>query len=426
MLFNSFRFLLFLPLVFILYWGVLRARRARLLLLLLASYAFYMSWKPKFLLLLLASTTLDYFTVKGMWRTKSQGLRRLLLAASVGFNLGILALFKYADFFLGNATALAQWLGLHWTAPHLGLILPLGISFYTFETVSYAIDGYYRSNQPAARMTDYGLFISFFPHLIAGPIVRPRQFLPQLETPKTLRAENVSVGMTLFLYGLVKKVVFADRLAACADAVFAHPRHYGTCGVWIGVLAYALQIYCDFSGYSVMAIGLARLFGFELPVNFRAPYLSESIQEFWRRWHVTLSFWFRDYLYIPLARWVDRPSGVYASLFATMALCGLWHGANWTFVIWGAYHGLLLMAHRFWRKSLKRWRRSLPVPPALLRRAAARLAVFWLVCVGWVFFRAQGLGAAWRMLTRMFIPHAGAAAEGAALVAAVGVAVLAL
>ncbi|MFI5348702.1 MAG: MBOAT family O-acyltransferase, partial [Elusimicrobiota bacterium] len=310
MLFNSFQFLAFVTIVFTIYWGILRSRNARLIFLLLASYVFYMSWNPKLIILLLGSTTVDFFTVRAMGRTDDQRIRRLLLWGSILFNLTILAVFKYANFFIDNTNWISSHLGSGAILPAMKIALPLGISFYTFETISYTIDGYYRQSTACKSLRDYALFISFFPHLISGPIVRPAQFVPQFDKDKNLARENISEGLFLILYGLIKKLLIADRLAVCADAVFGNPHSFGAAGLWLGALAYAGQIYCDFSGYSLIALGLARIFDFRLPVNFRTPYLSRNISEFWRRWHITLATWLRDYLYASVRRvWTSEFGG---------------------------------------------------------------------------------------------------------------------
>ncbi|MBI3288104.1 MAG: MBOAT family protein [Elusimicrobia bacterium] len=403
MLFNSFRFLAFLPVVLAGYWWVFRGRTARLAFLLLASYVFYMSWNPKLISLLILSTLIDYFAVVAMGKTDNPRVRRGLLGLSLVFNLGMLALFKYTNFFLQDAIGPAlHVLGWSGRLPHYDIILPLGISFYTFETLSYVIDCYYRKTEPFSSLLDYAFFISFFPHLIAGPIIRPRQFLPQIQKLRDLVDGDVTIGFGYFLLGLIKKAVVADRLSVYVDALFAAPAGHGRWELWAAVLAYAAQIYCDFSGYTDMAIGVARLFGFRLPVNFRTPYLSRNVAEFWRRWHISLSSWLRDYLYIPLRGLADGEKSVYTALFATMFLGGLWHGANWTFVAWGAYHGLLLMAHRLvnrWRF----WKPAAELAPSVAREIVSRAFVFLLVCVGWTLFRAPTIATAASMLGRMLL-----------------------
>jgi alginate O-acetyltransferase complex protein AlgI len=288
---------------------------------------------------------------------------------------------------------------VHFSARFLEIALPLGISFYTFETISYIVDVYQGKIRPVRSLLDYALYIMFFPHLIAGPIVRPRDFLPQLTTSKRFNWDRLQLGLQFFLIGLFKKAVIADHLATVSDAVFANPTAYGSLATWLGVMAYAVQIYCDFSGYSDMAVGVAHLFGYKLPRNFRMPYFAANITDFWRRWHISLSSWLRDYLYIPLGGGRGGRLATYRNLILTMLLGGLWHGANWTFVIWGLYHGTLLALHR-----------AIPLPlwtGKAIFRPLAVLTTFLSVCIGWVFFRAQTFTDAWAVLTRMFAPIAG-------------------
>ncbi|TBR19942.1 MBOAT family protein [bacterium] len=406
MLFYSPEFLVFLPLVFILYWWVFSERASKLTFLLAASYVFYMSWSPKLIVLLLGSTLIDYFAVVWMQRTEDPWKRRALLGASIVFNIGMLSTFKYANFFLHDVAGPLTG----WVPPHLDIVLPLGISFYTFETLSYVVDCYYKKTKPFDTLRDYAVFISFFPHLIAGPIIRPRQFLPQLKELRTLTGADIHVGAAWFLMGLVKKLVIADRFSLYADPVFADPAAHGTLAAWAGVAAYAGQIYFDFSGYSDMAIGIARLFCFDLPLNFRTPYLSRNVAEFWKRWHISLSSWLRDYLYAPLRGLAEGEWANYMAVFMTMFLGGLWHGANWTFVAWGSFHGGLLMAHRFLNVELGRfWKPAAALVPLPVRDVLSRALVFALACVGWVFFRAQDFGTAFEVLRRMFHYTAGAA-----------------
>src|SRR5260370_15993443 len=316
-----------------------------------------------------------------------------VLSLSVGFNLGLAGFFKSPNFFLASAHALGSWLGWSFDTPLLKLVLPLGISFYTFETISYIVDVYQGRTRAVRSLLDYALYIMFFPHLVAGPIVRPRDFLPQLRCEKHFSWTRMQLGVQLFLLGLFKKAVIADYLATIADPIFKSPSLYGTSAVWLGVLAYAGQIYCDFSGYSDMAVGVAHTLGFKLPCNFRAPYLAANITDFWRRWHISLSTWLRDYLYVPLGGNRNGTWATYRNLLLTMLLGGLWHGANWTFVAWGLYHGVLLALHRAWpcKELGGGW-----------RRPVATAATFLLVCVGWVFFRAQSFTDAGTVLTRMF------------------------
>ncbi len=370
-----------------------------MLWLLIASCYFYMSWNPWLISLILFSASVDYLVALRLQQVTRPGVRRFLLVLSVSTNLGLLACFKYANFFLDSTTGALGLFGFEVRKPVLEIILPLGISFYTFETISYIVDVYQGKIKPVRNLLDYALYIMFFPHLIAGPIVRPRDFLPQLRRWKRWNWDRMQLGAQFFLIGLFKKAVIADHLATVADPIFADPSAWATPAVWLGVLCYAGQIYCDFSGYSDMAVGLAHTLGFRLPNNFNMPYFAANITEFWRRWHMSLSSWLRDYLYIPLGGNRFGEWATYRNLLLTMLLGGLWHGASWTFVAWGLFHGLLLALHR----ALKL--------PAWLRTAAFRplcvLGTFLAVCVGWVFFRAQTFADAGVILARMVWPAEG-------------------
>lgn len=395
MLFPTYQFLGFFLIVFTVYWS-LPWHRVRLSWLLLASIVFYMSWNPWFILLILFSATTDYFGALGIERVSSPRAKRWLLVGSITVNLGLLAYFKYANFFLDNARELLAWWGWSSLAPTLEITLPLGISFYTFETISYIVDVYRGRSKAIQNPLDYALFILFFPHLVAGPIVRPYDFIPQLARHKHFHWTRMYLGVRLFLVGFIKKAVMADHLAKIADPVFAHPESYGSLSIWAGVLAYTIQIYCDFSGYSDMAIGLAHLLGFKLPDNFRFPYLACDMADFWRRWHISLSTWLRDYLYIPLGGSRDGTFMTCRNLFLVMLLGGLWHGASWTFLIWGMYHGILLVLHRL-----------IPWPTWTAHRLLHplwQLGTLLLVAIGWVFFRAPTFTAACTILHRMFLP----------------------
>jgi alginate O-acetyltransferase complex protein AlgI len=395
MLFNTFPFLVFFAVVFTLYWS-LRGGRARLVWLLVASIYFYASWNPWLITLILFSAAVDYATALLLERTQVPWRRRLLLFVSVGTNLGLLAYFKYANFFLDTVGSLQRLWGLPTRGTALNVILPLGISFYTFETISYVVDVYRGRTRAVRSLLDYALYIMFFPHLVAGPIVRPRDFLPQLRREKRFRWSRLQVGLRCFLVGLFKKAVLADHLAAVIDPVFAAPGSYGSSATWLAVLGYAAQIYCDFSGYSDMAIGLAHTLGFHLPANFHMPYFAGNIAEFWRRWHMSLSSWLRDYLFIPLGGSRGTKWQTCRNLLVTMLLGGLWHGANWTFVLWGFYHGMLLVLHRL----LPSWAK----PGWLVRPVLKPIAVattFLSVCIGWVLFRSPSLAGAGTMLGRL-------------------------
>jgi alginate O-acetyltransferase complex protein AlgI len=406
MFFHSFAFVVFFAVTFGVFWGLpslvrpLEGKawlpsphRLRLVWLLLASCVFYMSWNPWLILLILFSASVDYLVALRMERVSSPGGRKALLILSISVNLGLLMFFKYTNFFLANAHALMNSLGVEGPRRVLDLVLPLGISFYTFETISYIVDVYSGRIKAVRNLLDYALYIMFFPHLLAGPIVRPRDFLPQIRQEKRFDWDRLQLGAQYFLVGLFKKAVLADQAATIADPVFAHPGEFASSAVWLGVLCYAVQIYCDFSGYTDMAIGVAHAFGFKLPLNFNMPYFAANVSEFWRRWHVSLSSWLRDYLYIPLGGSRGSRLATYRNLFLTMLLGGLWHGANWTFVAWGALHGAMLAAHR--AVPLPRWTGHPFFRPVLVA------VTFLCVCVGWVFFRAQSFADAATILARM-------------------------
>jgi alginate O-acetyltransferase complex protein AlgI len=358
-----------------------------------------MSWNPYLIALIAASASVDYVVARCLERMTAPRWRRCLLCLSIAVNLGLLAFFKYTNFLLGSARSAAGWFGGDLHGPVLSLVLPLGISFYTFETISYVVDVYRGRTRAVRSLLDYALYIMFFPHLVAGPIVRPRDFLPQLRRRKRFSWDRLQVGVQFFLLGLFKKAVLADHLARVVDPVFAQPGLQSSGSVWLATLAYAVQIYCDFSGYSDMAVGLAHTLGFRLPLNFNMPYFSADITEFWRRWHISLSSWLRDYLYIPLGGSRHGRWATYRNLLVTMLLGGLWHGASWTFVLWGLYHGLLLALERCC--PLPEWLRQGLFRP--LRVACTFLAV----SVGWVLFRAQSFADAGALLARLVSPTAG-------------------
>lgn len=399
MIFSSFSFLVFLAATLALY-GVARTQRERAGLLLAASLIFYASWRPAYLLLLLASLGINYFFYLKLVESKS----RSLLLVAVSLNLVFLGAAKYLAFMTESLFALAGMVGLvapadapawmHWA-------LPLGISFYTFHMLSAMFDAYRGVWAKHVSFARWCLYVTFFPHLIAGPILRPGQLIDQLGELAPLNAANFRLGGTIFVAGLIKKTLFADNLAPIADAAFNNPAGLDTLAAWVGTLAFAFQIYFDFSGYSEMAIGLACLFGVVLPRNFLYPYISRNPTEFWRRWHITLSQWLRDYLYIALGGNRLGPVRTYFNLMTTMVLGGLWHGANWTFVVWGALHGAYLIGHRLLSDAL---RRVGVVEGDRLDRAFSVLGLpvtFLLVLVTWVFFRAGSFGDAWAVLMAM-------------------------
>ncbi|HLN29807.1 MAG TPA: MBOAT family protein [Gemmataceae bacterium] len=409
MLFGSRAFLIFFTVVFAVYWA-LPSHRARVWLLLVASFTFYATWNKWLAGLICLSTAMDYVVARAMDASSSQGRRKVLLGLSLAANLGLLFYFKYANFFLHSVEEALHTIGGESSLPVLQVILPVGISFYTFEAINYTVD-VYRRRVPAERnLANFMLFITFFPHLVAGPIVRARDFLPQIRRAKRWDWARMQLGVQYFLIGFFKKQAIADRMALYADPVFANPSQFSTGAVWLAVLAYSLQIYCDFSGYTDMALGAAHMLGYKLAKNFDMPYLAANISEFWRRWHISLSTWLRDYLFIPMGGSRGSNWQTCRNLFITMALGGLWHGASWTFVVWGILHGLLLIAHRCFQVLCKRqrWmdRLLLSIPGT-----AARIGLTFLcVTLGWIFFRSSTFTSAALILQRLVTAHAGLAA----------------
>ena len=385
MLFNSAAFVCFFAAVYPAY--LLLRRRGQNVLLLAASYFFYGCWNPKLLSLIALSTAVDFYCGLRI-HSSSETRAKRYVALSVATNLGILGCFKYFDFFVGSLTSLLGGLGLEVSSLRLELVLPVGISFYTFQTMSYTFD-VYRGRLAATRsLLDFSLYVAFFPQLVAGPIERGARFLPQIQKARRITWTCLRTGAWLILLGYFKKVVLADNMAPVADAVFSRPGELGGLETLTGIYAFALQIYGDFSGYSCIARGVAALMGFDLMLNFRMPYFARNPSDFWKRWHISLSSWLRDYLYIPLGG--NRGTGreTRANLMATMLLGGLWHGASWNFVAWGGFHGLLLIAHQLCRPALAR---LAPRTPAAGRLWAAlcTFVFFHLVCAGWVLFRVD-------------------------------------
>ena len=398
MLFNSFEFLAFFAVVYAAYLALSRSHRGQNLLLLGASLVFYGWWDWRFLGLMLLSIAVDWTLARAIDASDDATRRKRLLLVSVATQLTILGAFKYFGFFAHSLALALASLGLEVHAPTLSLVLPVGISFYTFQTMSYTIDVYRRAVAPVRRFTDFALFIAFFPQLVAGPIERATHLLPQILRPRTLTWDGVHTGVFLVLVGLFKKVVIADNLALVADEVFNHYTQYQGVDTLVGALAFTFQIYCDFSAYSDIARGSARLLGFDLMVNFRLPYFAVSPADFWRRWHISLSSWLRDYLYIPLGGNRLGEWRTYRNLGLTMLLGGLWHGAAWNFVLWGGFHGLLLVLYRLGEQA------RAGKPPIHLRGLALPLRVlimFALTVVGWILFRSHSLDQLWQMLTRI-------------------------
>lgn len=424
MLFNSYTFIAFFIIVLILHnlpftWKVKKIN------LLLASYIFYAAWNPPFILLLWLSTVVDFYVGRALYREDNLAKKRLLLVLSLIGNLGMLCFFKYGGFLLENFTTLVNAVGIDFHPAKPNIILPAGISFYTFTTLCYTIDMYKKKSKPVRSMLDFSLFVTFFPHLVAGPIVRPPQLIPQFETPHSATKKQLTEGLFLMTVGLFMKVVLADSmLSASADSVFSTSGVLPALDAWMGVLAFSGQIFFDFAGYSTCAIGAAACLGFILPQNFLYPYAAIGFSDFWRRWHITLSAWLRDYLYIPLGGNKKGKIRTYFNLMITMLLGGLWHGANWTFVVWGGLHGFYLWVEKFFKD--RRTKISPPelsgdgtatvgtagvMQPKTLRNFFLALLTFFLVNVTWVFFRAADFSTAWNMLGSMF----GSGNESAAL-----------
>lgn len=391
MLFNSIEFFLFFPFVFITYYLI--SPKYRWLFLLLASYYFYMSWKPEYAILIMASTVIDYFTGLGIGKSSSKKVRLSLLCVSLCTNLGLLFTFKYFNFFIDSINSVWELIPQGPTLSNVDLILPVGISFYTFQTLSYTIDIYKGQQQPERNFGKFALFVSFFPQLVAGPIERSVHLLPQFSRKVSFNYNQVVSGFRLMLWGLFKKMVIADRLALIVNEVYGNHENYAGLQLILGTAFFAFQIYCDFSGYSDIAIGAARSLGFDLMTNFRIPYFSKSIREFWSRWHISLSTWFRDYVYIPLGGNRASESRWFFNLFITFLISGLWHGANWTFVVWGALHGFYLIAAIVRDKLVAHFNLSWMKFNSnnLFGRLANMGLTFGLVCLGWVFFRADNV-----------------------------------
>ncbi|SMP40897.1 alginate O-acetyltransferase complex protein AlgI [Neorhodopirellula lusitana] len=385
-------FLVFLVVVLVMTWS-LRSKRYRNTFLLVASYYFYAYWDYRFCGLLLISTAVDYWVAIAIHRTASVRVRRWCLLVSLLVNLGMLGFFKYFNFFVDSARPLIESLG--WDPTTLDIVLPVGISFFTFQTLSYTIDVYRGKLKPTKSLLDFALYVAFFPQLVAGPIVRAANLLPQLDELPGFSRRRFYGGFQQLLRGAVKKVLIADRLGETVDVVFGGVELYSSVTVWIAVIAYAGQIYYDFSGYSDMAIGVAKMLGYRFPVNFRHPYLATSMSDFWRRWHITLSTWLRDYLYIPLGGSRGSSLATNRNLLITMALGGLWHGASLTFVLWGLWHGAALVIQR-----AVRWGGSIAMSG---RSFVSWLVVMFIVLMGWVLFRSPNLDVALQVYDRMWL-----------------------
>jgi D-alanyl-lipoteichoic acid acyltransferase DltB (MBOAT superfamily) len=412
-LFNSPLYGVFLVGAYAVFWLLRKARLARAVFLTIASYGFYFYgtydtslkqkvplgpfwWSVLCLGVIFVGSSLDYWIGRALASVERVAARRALLLTSVVYYLGVLSIFKYFNFFVDNVVELARLAHLDMKPAHLRLVLPFGISFFTFETMSYTIDVYRREIEPCRRYLDYLLFVCYFPHLVAGPIVRPRQMLPQLAREPVVDAKQQSEGLWMIIFGLAKKIMIGDVLAAnIVNRVFDNPSGYKSLEVLVAVYAYAIEIYCDFSGYTDVALGSAKLFGYELPQNFDAPYTSTNIQDFWRRWHMSLSSWLRDYLYIPLGGNRRGTFNTYRNLMLTMLLGGLWHGASWNFVLWGGLHGAALVVTQLYHKHVS------AAPPRGFGRVVSTLATFHFVCFCWIFFRAPSFGHAVLVLQKI-------------------------
>lgn len=390
--FATIHFLVFITIVFILYWRL--GHKPQNLLLLASSYYFYGCWDWRFLSLLVVSSSIDYIAGARIHASENPRVRRAWLIGAVAGNLAILGYFKYFNFFIQSFADFATALGLHVSLPTLNIILPVGISFFTFQSITYSVDIYRRELTPTKSYLDYATFVAFFPQLVAGPIVRAKEFLFQLEAPRRFSYEKLESGLVRFLFGFFKKSFVADTIAVqLVDPVFSNPSHYSTGTLWLAILGWTVQIYADFSGYSSMAVGASRIFGFEIPENFRFPYLATSISEYWRRWNSTMSRFFFDYIYVGLGGNRRGTLRTLLNVMTTTFLSGLWHGANWTFVVWGSMHGVSLCICRLWRNFKKRYALAPILPPAL------GVAVAWLltqsvVCLTRIFFRAPDFATA--------------------------------
>lgn len=399
MLFNSIDFAVFLPLVFLVHWVVLRGQEQRTLLILIASYVFYGWWDWRFLSLLAISSLVDFGVALRLGKETRGARRKVWLALSMAVNLGMLCGFKYYGFFVQNVEDAFSLLGRPLTLPRIDVLLPVGISFYTFQTMSYTIDVYRGTMAPRKNLVGFLAYVSFFPQLVAGPIERASNLLPQFESPRAFNRSKAVDGLRQMLWGLVKKVVVADNCAAYVDSIFADPGTYSGSSLLIGAILFSFQIYGDFSGYSDIAIGCARLFGFDLMRNFAFPYFSRDISEFWRRWHISLSTWFRDYVYIPLG---GSRGSLWTRVRNTLIIfivSGFWHGANWTFIAWGLVNALfflpLLLTDRN-RKNLDTAGTGSLLPSA--SEALAILSTYGISVLAWVFFRADSMKDAWTYL----------------------------
>ncbi|MEM7448087.1 MAG: MBOAT family O-acyltransferase [Myxococcota bacterium] len=398
MLFNSFEYVLFLVLTCSAFWGLVRYRLLRTVMLLLSSYVFYMSWNASFLVLIVGSTAVDYCVAIQIYKSERPWQRKALLAISLTLNLGLLGLFKYADFAVGAFVETASLFGFALEPTYLHLVLPVGISFYTFQTLSYSIDVYRGTLKPTRSFLEFATFVAFFPQLVAGPIVRASEFLPQFDKDPRLRTHQVGEGLFLILCGMMKKVLVADFLAIrLIDRVFENPGTFSSAEVWFAVYAYTWQLYGDFSGYTDIARGSARLFDFELPRNFDRPFQTTGPIEFWRCWHMTLSRWVQDYIYIPLGGSRISPLRSYANLFFSFVLIGVWHGAGWTFVLFGIWHATGVTLNRLYRSL-----RTSKEPFRGWKKWLSMLVSVHFFVIHWPIFRSPNVERMMEVYEQMF------------------------
>ncbi len=407
MLFNSLEFLFFFPAVFVHYYFLRQSQR--LWMLLIASCIFYMVYRPEYILIILLTIIIDYFAAFQIQKHAGSKRKQWLLASIIA-NVSILVFFKYSNFAIANWNWLNDKINLHLSSPILNIALPIGLSFHTFQAMSYTIEVYRGKHEAEKHFGVYALYVLFFPQMVAGPIERPQNILPQLKVKHQFNYTEVVEGLKQVLWGFFKKLVIADRLALFVNAVFDHPHDYSGASVWIAIYFFAFQIYCDFSGYSDIALGCARMLGIRLMTNFNAPYLSKSVKEFWSRWHISLSTWFRDYVYIPLGgnkvsnlKWVRN-------ILIVFVLSGFWHGANWTFIVWGLLHGLYLIIDHFSptlspSTSLRiNSERTLEASINYPAKFFKWFLTFNLVCFAWIFFRANSISDCWMIIQHASIP----------------------
>lgn len=392
MLFNSLQYAIFLPIIFAIYW--LLPHKYRWVLLFGASYYFYMSWNAKYVVLILFTTVVSYFAARLIEKTESVHKKKALLTVTLVSSLGVLFVFKYFDFFVTSFCDLMAKMSIPANPKTLGLLLPVGISFYTFQTLSYVIDVYRGNSKAEKHFGIFATFIAFFPQLVAGPIERTNNLLPQIKEEHHFSYEQAAYGMKIMAWGFFKKMVVADNLAVYVDRVYNNVTYHEGFSLLAATLFFAVQIYCDFSGYSDIARGSAKLLGIELMENFRSPYFSSTVKEFWSRWHISLSTWFRDYVYIPLGGNRVKKVRHYFNLLVTFLVSGLWHGASWTFIIWGAIHGVAQVIENIFHVRNEKSNK--------LKRIFSMLIVFVFVCFAWIFFRAQNLSEAVYVISNMF------------------------